>query len=150
MRLQASPLAFPEFPYWHKASSGDNLGWHLGSSLGLQFLVSESIVPFSKASKSKALVMVGVDKRVPAAMAPKLLRKFLRLDDSAIKLVDGLVARLDGDDVVNATATAIDDRIRAWARRLVCIIVGIRNLGKERGTRGDKRLETRKLPVMTY
>ena len=41
-RRQASPRASPLCPYLHMASSADNFGMHLLSTLGLQFLVSAS------------------------------------------------------------------------------------------------------------
>ena len=85
--------------------------------------MSESTRPFSKASKSNALVIVGMETRDPAAMAPNLLKKFLRSEgDVAINLV------LDVDeafcvDVVNASVfPATLDSITAVKRLLGFIV----------------------------
>jgi hypothetical protein len=87
---------------------------HFGSVLGLQFLVSDSTNPFSKASKSNAFDIVGI--RVPAAMIPMLFRKLLRLDgDSAINLVEGVKAFGVGVNAIDCPAAA--DRMMALIRR---------------------------------
>ena len=91
---------------------------HLGSNFGLQFLVSDSTSPFSKASKSKALVTEGKDKMDPAAIAPKFLIKFLR-PDSAINFVDELVAIVDVEVVKARLSHTATESIVALIRRLL-------------------------------
>jgi len=70
-RLQASDLAFPLWPYLHRASSELSFGMHFGSRFGSQFFLSASSSAFMKASISRALVTAGAETSAVAAPPTK-------------------------------------------------------------------------------
>ena len=100
------------------------MGIHLGSNFGLQFFVSESTRPFSKASKSNALVILGIETRDPATVAPNLWRNFLRSEcDVAINLVLDVDATFRVEAVNASVLLATIDSITTLKRLLGFIVV---------------------------
>ena len=86
--------------------------------------MSESTRPFSKASKSNALVILGIETRDPATVAPNLWRNFLRSEcDVAINLVLDVDATFRVEAVNASVLLATIDSITTLKRLLGFIVV---------------------------